>query len=88
MSEGEDRKKVMEAFIEAKKLEAYAEHRTREMRVCHLCGTVAYKRLRGVSVGARWMCIGCLKALKEALDSFAELEEEMRFEAEIRRKME
>jgi hypothetical protein len=83
----DDRKKVIDAFIEGKKLDAYAEHRTKEMHCCWACGAIAYKRLAGVSVGDRWLCLPCLKQLKEALDSFKDIEEEMRFQAELKKKI-
>jgi hypothetical protein len=81
-----DRKKVIDAFIEGKKLDAYAEHRTKEMHTCWACGAIAYKRLSGVVVGARWLCLPCMRQLKEALDSIQDIEDEMKFQAELKKK--
>jgi len=86
--QNDDRKKVIEAVVEGKKLEAYAEHRTKEMHCCWACGTIGYKRLAGMTVGHRWICLPCLKQLKEAIESVSELEETIRFQADLKKKLE
>ena len=61
----EKRKVILESIIEGKKMEAYAEHRTKEMHACWLCNTIAYRKRPVRQVGNRWICIDCLKRLKE-----------------------
>ena len=57
------------------------------MHCCWACGAIGYKRLTGMPVGDRWLCLTCLRQLKEAIDSIKDIEEEMKFQAELKKKM-
>ena len=74
---------TLEAIVEGRKMEAYVEHRTKEMHACWICGTVGYKKLPMKSVGGRWICINCLRALRETLDSLDQWEVELELEHEM-----
>ncbi len=74
---------TLEAIVEGKKMDAYVEHRTKEMNVCWICGAVGYKKLPMKSVGTRWICINCLRSFKEALDSIDQWEIELELEEEM-----
>ncbi len=67
----------MNSLLEGKRMEAYAEHRTEDMNHCHLCERIAYKKLAGKEIGKKWICIDCLKKMKEILDTIDEWEEEI-----------
>ncbi|MGM0405283.1 MAG: hypothetical protein ACQEQM_03990 [Thermoplasmatota archaeon] len=68
---------MINSLLEGKRMEAYAEHRTEDMHHCHLCERIAYKKLAGKKIGGKWICIDCLKKLKEILDTLDEWEEEI-----------
>ena len=81
------REVTLEAILEGKKMEAYAEHRTKDMHVCWICGEIGYKKKPMKNVGNRWICIDCLRSLKEALDSLDEWEVELQLEEEMSKKI-
>jgi hypothetical protein len=78
---------MLESIIEGKKMEAYVEHRTREMHACALCGTVGYKKQPMKTIGRKWVCIDCLRQLKEALDTMDQWEAEIQLEKEMSNKI-
>ncbi|HLF07364.1 MAG TPA: hypothetical protein VI893_09365 [Thermoplasmata archaeon] len=82
-----DRRRVMDSLVEGRKLEAYAEHRTKEMHACWLCGAISYRRRPGKMVGQRFICVNCLRSLKETLDTLDQWEEELVLESELRKKV-
>ena len=79
MPEEVPRNDAIESIIEGKKMEAYAEHRTKEMHACTLCGAVGYKKRPMRPVGQKWICIDCLRVLKETLDGLDQWEAEIGF---------
>ena len=78
---------TLESIVEGKKMEAYVEHRAKEMHACWICGNVAYKRKAMKSIGGRWICIDCLRQLKEAFDTLEQWEAELEMEKEMRKKL-
>lgn len=78
------RKMVIESIVEGRKMEAYAEHRTKEMNVCWVCNSICYRKTPGRHVGDKWICIDCLRQLKETLDTLDEWEEELAMQKEAR----
>jgi len=78
---------TLEAIVEGKKMEAYVEHRTKDMHVCWICGTIGYKKKPMKNIGNRWICIDCLKHLKEILDSLDQWEAEIQLEKEMSKKI-
>ena len=78
---------TLESLVEGKKLEAYVEHRTRDMHVCRLCGAVGYKKTPMRCIGTTWVCMGCLRQLKEALDTLDHWEAEVQLEKEMSKKI-
>ena len=84
---GGERRKIMDSLLEGRKLEAYAEHRTKEMRACFLCDAICYRRRPGKVLGQRFVCINCLRLLKETLDNLDQWEEELVLESELRKKV-
>jgi len=81
------REMTLEAIVEGKKMEAYVEHRTKDMHVCWICGEIGYKKKPMRKVGNRWICMDCLRSLKEALDSLDEWEVELQLEEEMSKKI-
>ncbi len=81
------RKEILRNIIEGKKMEAYAEHRTREMHMCFFCGEIIYKRKPMKRIGDKWICIDCLRELKEAMDTLEEWEREVVLGEKMRRHM-
>ena len=59
---------VRRALSDGQRLEAYTEQQTREMRSCQFCERVGYRRLPLKPLGRRWVCIDCLRSLKELLE--------------------
>ncbi|NLX48174.1 MAG: hypothetical protein GXY70_08430 [Euryarchaeota archaeon] len=78
---------AIESIIEGKKMEAYAEHRTKEMHVCALCGAIGYRKLPMRLVGSKWICIDCLRTLKETMDGLDQWEAEIQLEREMSKKI-
>jgi hypothetical protein len=69
------RRRELRALAEGKRYEAYVEQQTAEMRLCAFCQKVYYRRTPMKQIGARWVCIDCLKSLKETLDTLDRWEE-------------
>lgn len=78
---------AIESIIEGKKMEAYAEHRTKDMHQCSLCGTVGYRKRPMRPVGTKWICIDCLRSLKETLEGLDQWEAEIQLEKEMSKKI-
>jgi hypothetical protein len=62
-------KRLLRSLAEGRRFETYVEQQTQEMRVCFLCDRIYYRRKPVKRVGARWVCIDCLRALKESIDT-------------------
>lgn len=85
---GENKRKVLlESIIEGRKMEAYAEHRTKDMHVCWVCNTICYKRKPVKNIGSKWICIDCLRQLKETLDTLQQWEEELSLEKDVKKQL-
>jgi hypothetical protein len=84
---GAERRRVMDSLVEGRKLEAYAEHRTKDMHACSFCDAICYRRRSGKVVGQKFICVNCLRSLKETLDSLDQWEEELALETEMRKKI-
>jgi hypothetical protein len=78
------RRMVIESIVEGRKMEAYAEHRTKEMNTCWMCETICYRKTPGQKIGEKWICIDCLRQMKESLDTLDEWEEELTMQKEAR----
>jgi len=78
---------ILESIIEGKKMEAYAEHRTKEMHACWLCDNISYRKKPIKQVGKRWICIDCLRQLKESLDTLEAWEKEIVLEGEMKKQL-
>jgi hypothetical protein len=81
------RKMVIESIVEGRKMEAYAEHRTKEMNACWMCGAICYRKTPGKLIGKRWVCLDCLRQLKEVLDTLERWEEELAMAKDARRQL-
>jgi hypothetical protein len=68
-------KRLLRNLAEGKRFETYVEQQTQEMRVCFLCDKIFYRRKPVKRVGARWVCIDCLRALKESIDTLEQWEQ-------------
>ncbi|MDG6220279.1 MAG: hypothetical protein QCI38_02370 [Candidatus Thermoplasmatota archaeon] len=73
----DSKKLLIDSLVEGRKMEAYAEHRAKEMHSCWLCGEIIYRKRPIKKVGERWICIDCLRSLREALDTMDEWEREI-----------
>ena len=78
---------TLESLVEGKKLEAYVEHRTRDMHVCAICGSVGYKKRPMKNVGNRWFCMDCLRQLRDVLETLDQWEVEVQLEREMSKKI-
>jgi hypothetical protein len=70
-----ERKRLLRTITEGKRFEGYVEQQTRDMHACALCQRILYRKTPMKQIGARWVCIDCLKSLKEALDSLEQWEQ-------------
>ena len=70
-----ERKRVLRTLAAGKRYEAYVEQQTAEMRVCALCEQVFYRKKPMKKIGARWLCIDCLRGLKDSLEGLEQWEE-------------
>jgi hypothetical protein len=57
------------------------------MHVCWLCESISYKKKPGKDIGKKWICIDCLRQLKEALDTLQQWEEELSLEQEMEQQL-
>ena len=80
-----DENDMIKNIIESMKMDLYVESRINEMHVCALCGRIGYKELPMKKIGEKWICIDCLRELKEALDSLEEWEQEIALQKEFRK---
>ena len=87
MGEKEEKQVIMETIAEGRKMEAYAEHRTKDMHACWTCGVISYKKKPMKQVGGRWMCIDCLRQLKEIFDTIGQWEEELSLERDAKKQL-
>jgi len=78
---------TLESIVEGKRMDAYVEHRTKEMHVCALCNAVGYKRKPMRQIGKQWICIDCLRQLREALEGLEQWEAELQLEREMGKKI-
>ncbi len=79
---------ILKNLIENIKLDVYVESKIPEMHVCFLCGRIGYKQLPMKKIGNKWICIDCLRELKEALDSLEEWEQEIALQKEFKKQIE
>jgi hypothetical protein len=68
-------------------MEAYAEHRLKDMHVCFLCESICYRKKAGKLIGKKWLCIDCLRQIKETMETFKQWEEELALESEMKRQL-
>ncbi len=68
-------RRALPSLAEGKRFEAYVERQTGEMRVCLFCERIFYRQKPIRRIGNRWVCIDCLRALKEAVDGLDRWEE-------------
>jgi|YelNatPaOPRAMG01_1025707.scaffolds.fasta_scaffold118813_1 hypothetical protein len=87
IGEEQKRDKWIDAILEGKKLENYTEYKTREMHVCFLCETICYKRTPVKKIGNKYICINCLKMLKELLDNLEVWESEVSIDESMRKQV-
>lgn len=78
---------MLESIIEGKKMEAYVEHCTKDMHVCILCAAVGYKKQPMRLIGKKWVCIDCLRQLKETLETMDQWEAEIQLQKEMSKKI-
>jgi len=81
------KEKLLSSLLEGKRMEAYAEHRTKDMHYCFFCESIIYKKVPGKQIGEKWICIDCLKKLKEVLDTLDQWEEEIALSSEMEEKI-
>ena len=84
----DDRKKlILQSLVEGQKMDAYAEGRTKEMKICWICETICYRRKPVKSLGSKWICIDCLRSMKELLDTLGQWEEELALKEEMKKQL-
>jgi hypothetical protein len=69
------RRRELKTLAQGKRYEAYVEQQTAEMRLCSFCQRVYYRKKPMKQIGSRWVCIDCLRSLKETLDTLDRWEE-------------
>ena len=83
----ERKKMVLEGIVEGRKMEAYTEHRTKEMHACWVCDSICYRKTPVKQIGTKWICIDCMRQLKELLDHLHQWEEELTLGEEMKKQM-
>ena len=87
-ADNKERKKlILESLLEGQKMDAYVEGRTEEMKVCRVCDTISYRKKPVRSIGSKWICIDCLRSLKELLDTLGQWEEELALKDEMKKQL-
>ncbi|MEW5760100.1 MAG: hypothetical protein AB1779_04980 [Candidatus Thermoplasmatota archaeon] len=69
-------------------MEIYAEHKTKEMHYCWLCEEISYKKKPMREVGKKWLCIDCIRKLKETMDTLKDWEAELQIKDEMKKQLE
>jgi hypothetical protein len=80
------RRSILKSIVEGRKLDAYAEYRTKDMRSCWICQEICYKKPVKV-IGTKSICIDCLRQLKEAIEGLEQWEKELTLEEEVKKKL-
>ncbi len=80
------RKAILKGIVEGRKMDAYAEYRTKDMHACWLCQEICYKK-PVKTIGTKTICIDCLRHLKEALEGLEQWEKELTLEEEVKKKL-
>jgi hypothetical protein len=52
-----------------------------------MCGAICYRKKAAKNIGGRWICIDCLKQLKESLDTLSQWEESIALQRDISRQL-
>lgn len=86
-SSSPDPRRMLRTLAEGKRFEDYVEGQLREMRVCALCERVYYRRKPMKKIGVRFVCIDCLRELKETLDTLDRWEEMSALNEQIEKKV-
>ena len=81
------KEEMMKNILESLKLDLYVESKIPEMHVCFFCGRIGYKNLPMKKIGNKWICIDCLRELKEALESLDEWEQEISLREEFKKQI-
>ena len=55
------RRMVIDSIVEGRKMEAYSEHRTKEMHACWFCDQICYRKKPMKNIGTRWICISAIR---------------------------
>ncbi len=84
----EKKNTIIKNLLENIKLDIYVESKIPEMHVCFLCGRIGYHDLPMKKIGNKWICIDCLRELKETLDSLEEWEQEIALQKEFKKQIE
>ena len=85
--EEEHRRMVLKSIIEGRKMEGYVEYRAKDMHACWICGAICYKKKPMKNIGEKWICIDCLRELKEVLDTLTQWEKELTLEKEMEKQL-
>jgi hypothetical protein len=80
-----ERRRGLRTLAEGKRFEAYVERQTAEMRPCTFCRRIFYRKKPMKQIGSRWVCIDCLRSLKESLETLDRWEELTALHAEMER---
>ncbi len=81
------KEEMMKNILESLKLDLFVESKISEMHVCFFCGRIGYKNLPMKKIGNKWICIDCLRELREALDSLDEWEQEISLREEFKKQI-
>jgi len=85
--DNEEKKDIVDSVIEGRKLDSYAEHQTREMHSCWICDEICYKKKPIRQIGKRWICIDCLRQMKETLDQLEQWEEQIHLKDHLEKQL-
>ncbi len=85
--EEKHRRMVLESIIQGRRMDGYVEHRAKDMHACWMCGAICYKKKLMENIGEKWICIDCLKQLKEVLDNLTQWEKELTLEREMEKQL-
>ncbi len=84
-SRAPEKRRLLRTLVQGKRYEAYVEQQTSDMRVCAFCDRIYYRRKPLKPIGVRWICIDCLRSLKESLDTLDQWEEMSALHEEMER---
>lgn len=78
---------MLRRMMRGGELEKIIEDKTKMMKHCSFCGEITYRKKPMKTIGKKWICIDCLRQLKEMLDELDSWEREVHIKEKIEQQL-